>query len=247
MKTLPLTARGVLGVLGDLIPRFGRLWFRGVRFPPTGNKFQMSEINQQPPGSFAIPTVIEQNGRGERSYDIYSRLLKDRIIFIGSEIDDPVANLIVAQMLFLQMEDAQRDVSIYINCPGGSVTAGLAIYDTMQFLTCDVATYCVGIAASMGSFLLAGGTKGKRFALPNSDIMIHQLAGAAEGTLSDVERRFELMLKTKARLIRLLAYHTGQTEQQILKDSDRDFWMSAQEAQKYGIVDKVVEFRQGSL
>jgi ATP-dependent Clp protease, protease subunit len=201
----------------------------------------MSEFDQHPPGSSAIPAVIEQNGRGERSYDIYSRLLKDRTIFIGSEIDDRVANLVVAQLVFLQMEDAQRDVSIYINCPGGSLTAGLAIYDTMQFLTCGVATYCVGVAASMGSFLFAGGTKGKRFALPNSEIMIHQLSGGAEGTPSDIERRFELMLKTKARLIQLLAYHTGQTEQQIRKDSDRDFWMSAEEAQKYGIVDKVVE------
>jgi ATP-dependent Clp protease, protease subunit len=207
----------------------------------------MSEFEQHPPGPFAIPTVIEQNGRGEHSYDIYSRLLKDRTIFIGSEIDDRVANLVVAQLLFLQTEDAQRDVNIYINCPGGSTTAGLAIYDTMQFLTSDVATYCVGVAASMGSYLLAGGTKGKRFALPNSEIMIHQFSGGAEGTPSDIERRFELMLKTNARLIRLLAYHTGQTEQQIRKDSDRDFWMSAEEAQKYGIVDKVVEFRQDGL
>ena len=207
----------------------------------------MSENKQHPRGSLPIPTVIEPGETGERSYDIYSRLLKDRIIFIGSEIDDPVANLVVAQLLFLQGEDAQRDVSIYINSPGGSITAGLAIYDNMQFLSCDVATYCVGMAASMGAFLLAAGTKGKRFALPNSEIMIHQPSGGAEGTPSDIERRFGMMLKTKRRLIQLLASHTGQTEQQIKKDSDRDFWMSAQEAQQYGIVDRVVEFQQSAL
>ena len=207
----------------------------------------MSENKQHPRGFLPIPTVIEPGETGERSYDIYSRLLKDRIIFIGSEIDDPVANLVVAQLLFLQGEDAQRDVSIYINSPGGSITAGLAIYDNMQFLSCDVATYCVGMAASMGAFLLAAGTKGKRFALPNSEIMIHQPSGGAEGTPSDIERRFGVMLKTKRRLIQLLASHTGQTEQQIKRDSDRDFWMSAQEAQQYGIVDKVVEFQQSAL
>jgi ATP-dependent Clp protease protease subunit len=191
--------------------------------------------------------VIEPSRTGERSYDIYSRLLKDRIIFVRSEIDDPTANLVVAQLLFLQAEDARREVSIYINSPGGSITAGLAIYDHIQFLTCDVATYCVGIAASMAAFLLAVGTKGKRFALPNSEIMIHQPSGGAEGTPSDIERRFGVMLKTRTRLIQLLASHTGQTEQQIRKDSDRDFWMSAQEAQQYGIVDKVVEFQQSAL
>jgi ATP-dependent Clp protease protease subunit len=191
--------------------------------------------------------VIEPSRTGERSYDIYSRLLKDRIIFVRSEIDDPTANLVVAQLLFLQAEDARREVSIYINSPGGSITAGLAIYDHIQFLTCDVATYCVGIAASMAAFLLAAGTKGKRFALPNSEIMIHQPSGGAEGTPSDIERRFGVMLKTRTRLIQLLASHTGQTEQQIRKDSDRDFWMSAQEAQQYGIVDKVVEFQQSAL
>jgi len=203
--------------------------------------------NRQHGGSLPIPTVIEPSGTGERSYDIYSRLLKDRIIFIRSEIDDPAANLVVAQLLFLEAEDAQREISIYINSPGGSTTAGLAIYDHIQFLTCDVATYCVGMAASMGAFLLAAGSKGKRFALPNSEIMIHQPSGGAEGTSSDIERRFEVMLKTKTRLIQLLASHTGQTEQQIRRDSDRDFWMSAQEAQQYGIVDKVVEFQQSAL
>jgi len=207
----------------------------------------MSENKQHSGGSLPIPTVIEPSETGERSYDIYSRLLKERIIFIGSEIDDPVANLVIAQLLFLQAEDAQRDVSICINSPGGSITAGLAIYDNMQLLGCDVATYCVGMAASMGAFLLAAGTKGKRFALPNSEIMIHQPSGGAEGTPSDIERRFGVILKTKTRLNQLLASHTGQTEQQIQKDSDRDFWMSAQEAQQYGIVDKVVEFQRNAL
>ena len=207
----------------------------------------MSENKQHSGGSLPIPTVIEPSETGERSYDIYSRFLKDRIIFVGSEIDDPVANLVIAQLLFLQAEDAHRDVSIYINSPGGSITSGLAIYDNMQFLSCDGATYCVGIAASMGAFLLAAGTKGKRFALPNSKIMIHQPSGGAEGTPSDIERRFGMMLKTKRRLNQLLASHTGQTEQQIQKDSDRDFWMSAPEAQQYGIVDKVVEFQRSAL
>ena len=204
--------------------------------------------NSTSPSSFVVPIVVEQTGRGERSYDIYSRLLKDRIIFVGSEVNDEVANLVVAQMLFLQMEDPKRDISLYINSPGGSVTAGMAIYDTMQFVTCDISTYCVGMAASMGSFLLAGGTRGKRYALPNADIMIHQVAGGTQGTASDVERHFRLMMKTKARLIRLLAQHTGKSEEQVLRDSDRDYWMSAQEAKAYGIVDEVVESpRNGML
>jgi ATP-dependent Clp protease, protease subunit len=194
--------------------------------------------------SILVPMVIEQTSRGERSYDIYSRLLKDRIIFLGTEINDDVSNLIVAQMLFLQTEDPKRDISLYINCPGGSVTAGLAIYDTMQFVTCDVATYCVGMAASMGAHLLAGGTKGKRFALPNSDIMIHQVSGGARGTASDVERTVDWMFKTKKRLNRLLAQHTGKTEEEILRDVDRDYWMTAQEAKAYGVVDQVVEFQK---
>ena len=188
--------------------------------------------------------VIEQTGRGERSYDIYSRLLKDRIVFIGTAIDDHVANLVVAQMLFLQMEDPKRDINLYINSPGGSVTAGLAIYDTMQFVTCDVATYCVGIAASMAAVLLTAGTKSKRYALPNSDIMIHQVSGGAQGTASDVERTVEYMFKLKKRLIGILAHHTGRTEEQIKIDSDRDYWISAQQAKEYGLVDEVVKSRK---
>jgi ATP-dependent Clp protease, protease subunit len=196
------------------------------------------------PQNLLVPMVIEQTGRGERSYDIYSRLLKDRIVFIGTAIDDHVANLVVAQMLFLQMEDPKRDINLYINSPGGSVTAGLAIYDTMQFVTCDVATYCVGIAASMGAVLLTAGTKGKRHALPNSDIMIHQVSGGAQGSASDVERTVEYMFKLKKRLIGILAHHTGKTEDQIQSDSDRDYWISAQQAKEYGLVDEVVKSRK---
>src|ERR1700710_3271151 len=173
-----------------------------------------------------IRMVVEQTGRGERSNDIYSRLLKDRIVFIGTPIDDHIANLVIAQLLFLQMEDGKKDISIYINSPGGSVTAGLAIYDTMQFLTCDVTTYCIGMAASMGAVLLCAGTKGKRYALPNSDIMIHQVSGGAQGQASDVERQAEYMFKLKKRLIKILAFHTGKTEAQINLDSDRDSSMS---------------------
>lgn len=194
--------------------------------------------------SLLVPMVIEQTGRGERSYDIYSRLLKDRIVFIGTAIDDHVANLVVAQMLFLQMEDPKRDINLYINSPGGSVTAGLAIYDTMQFVTCDVATYCIGVAASMGAILLTAGTKGKRYALPNSDIMIHQVSGGAQGSASDVERTVEYMFKLKKRLISILAHHTGKTDEQIQADSDRDYWITAQEAKEYGLVDEVVKSRK---
>jgi len=196
------------------------------------------------PHNVLVPMVIEQTGRGERSYDIYSRLLKDRIIFIGTPIDDHIANLVIAQMLFLQMEDPKKDVNIYINSPGGSVTAGLAIYDTMQFMTCDVTTYCLGMAASMGAVLLAAGTKGKRYALPNSDIMIHQVSGGAQGTASDVERTVEYMFKLKKRLIKILAYHTGKDEEQVKNDSDRDYYMSAAEAKDYGLVDEVVKSRK---
>jgi ATP-dependent Clp protease, protease subunit len=188
--------------------------------------------------------VIEQTGRGERSVDIYSRLLNDRIVFIGTAIDDHVANLVVAQMLFLQMTDPKKDINVYINSPGGSVTAGLAIYDTMQFVTCDVATYCVGIAASMGAVLLAAGTRGKRYALPNSDIMIHQVSGGAQGTASDVERTVEWMFKIKKRLIHILSQHTGKSEEQVQLDSDRDYWMSSEEARGYGLVDEVVKSRK---
>jgi ATP-dependent Clp protease, protease subunit len=204
----------------------------------------MSSNTYDSPRSLLVPMVIEQTGRGERSYDIYSRLLKDRIVFIGTAIDDHVANLVVAQMLFLQMEDPKRDINIYINSPGGSVTAGLAIYDTMQYVTCDVATYCVGVAASMGAILLTAGTKGKRYALPNSDIMIHQVSGGAQGTASDVERTVEYMYKLKKRLISILAHHTGKTSEQIQNDSDRDYWITAQQAKDYGLVDEVVKSRK---
>ena len=197
-----------------------------------------------PQSNYFVPIVVEQTGRGERSYDIYSRLLKDRIIFLGTAIDDGVANSIIAQLLFLQMEDGKKDISIYINSPGGSVTAGLAIFDTMQFLTCDVNTYCIGMAASMGAVLLAAGTKGKRYALPNSDIMIHQVSGGAQGTASDVERTVEYMYKLKKRLIRILADSTGKSEDEVKHDSDRDYYMTASEAKDYGLVDVVVSSRK---
>ena len=196
------------------------------------------------PNNYYIPTVIESDGRGERAFDIYSRLLKDRIIFIGTGIDDGVANSVIAQLLFLQMQDPKKDIHIYINSPGGSVTAGLAIYDTMQFLTCDVNTYCIGIAASMGSVLLTAGTEGKRFCLPNSHVMIHQVSGGAQGTAADVERTFGFMITLKKRLNAILAKHTGKSEKQIEKDADRDNYMSAKEAAAYGLVDKVLESRQ---
>jgi ATP-dependent Clp protease, protease subunit len=204
----------------------------------------MSKNLQAAQNSYFVPVVVEQTGRGERSYDIYSRLLKDRIVFIGTPIDDHVANLVVAQMLFLQMEDPKRDINLYINSPGGSVSAGLAIYDTMQFVTCDVATYCVGVAASMGAVLLTAGTKGKRYALPNSDIMIHQVSGGAQGTASDVERTVEYMFRLKKRLIKIMAHHTGKSEDRIKEDSDRDYWITAEEAKDYGLVDEVVKSRK---
>ena len=200
----------------------------------------MRQAEDEPQAPVLVPTVIEDTGFGERGYDIYSRLLKDRIIFLGTEIDDTVANLVVAQLLFLQTQAADQDVSLYINSPGGSVTAGLAIYDTMQFLSCDVATYCLGMAASMGSFLLAAGTKGKRHALPNCDIMIHQPSGGAQGSASDMERSVEQLLKAKQRLSRIYALHTGKSEAEILIDMDRDFWLSAEEARAYGLVDQGV-------
>jgi ATP-dependent Clp protease, protease subunit len=194
--------------------------------------------------TYWVPRVVEQTGRGEESYDLFSRLMKDRIIFLGTAIDDDVANVVIAQLLFLQMSDGKKDINMYINSPGGSVTAGLAIYDTMQFLTCDVNTYCIGMAASMGAVLLAAGTKGKRYALPNSDIMIHQVSGGARGTASDVERTVEFMFKLKKRLIRILAAHTGKSEDQVKLDSDRDYYMSAEEAKAYGLVDEVVKSRK---
>jgi ATP-dependent Clp protease protease subunit len=194
--------------------------------------------------NFLIPHVIEQTGRGERGYDIYSRLLVDRIVFLGTPVDDMVANVIIAQLLFLQMTDPKKDVHLYINSPGGSVSAGLAIYDTMQFLTCDVNTYCIGQAASMGAVLLAGGTKGKRFALPNSNIMIHQVLGGAEGQASDVEIRVRYMLRLKKRLNEILAKHTGQPYDVVEKACDRDNFMSAEEAKAFGLVDDVVASRE---
>ena len=187
-----------------------------------------------------VPMVIEQTGRGERAYDIYSRLLKDRIIFIGTPIDDGVANLVIAQMLFLQMEDVTKDISIYINSPGGSVTAGLAIYDTMQFVKCDVATYCVGQAASMGALLLTAGRKGKRYALPNSRIMIHQPWGGVQGAASDISIQAKEILRLREMLEHILARHTGQTLDKIKKDSDRDYFMSGEEAKAYGLIDEVI-------
>ena len=193
------------------------------------------------PSNYIVPTVIESEGRVERAYDIYSRLLKDRIIFIGTGIDDQMANIVIAQLLFLQMQDPKKDINIYINSPGGSVTAGLAIYDTMQFVTCDVNTYCIGMAASMGAVLLAAGTKGKRYALPNSDIMIHQVSGGAQGTASDVERTVEFMYSLKKRLNKILAHHTGKSIEEIERDSDRDNYMPAEVAAEYGLIDKVLE------
>lgn len=191
-----------------------------------------------------VPMVVEQTGHGERGYDIYSRLLKDRIILLGTPIDDDVANLIVAQLLFLQAEDPKKDIDLYINSPGGSCTAGLAIYDTIQSLSCDVKTYCIGQCASMGAVLLAAGTAGKRFALPHSRIMIHQPWGGAQGTASDINIQAQEILRTKATLNGILAAHTKQKLSKIEKDTDRDFFMSAEEAVKYGLVDQVVGKRK---
>src|SRR5215210_848351 len=194
--------------------------------------------------NFLVPMVVEQTGRGERGYDIYSRLLVDRIVFLGTPVDDTVANLIIAQLLFLQMSDPKKDIHFYINSPGGSVTAGLAIYDTMQFLTCDVNTYCIGQAASMGAVLLCAGAKGKRFALPNANIMIHQVLGGAEGQASDVEIRVKQMLRLKRSLNSIISHHTGKTVEQVEKDTDRDYFMTAEEAKTYGLVDEVVQSRK---
>src|SRR5437867_3481388 len=193
---------------------------------------------------FLIPMVVEQTGRGERGYDIYSRLLVDRIIFLGTPVDDMVSNIIIAQLLFLQMSDPKKDVHLYINSPGGSVTAGLAVYDTMQYLTCDVNTYCVGQAASMGAVLLAAGTKGKRFALPNARIMIHQPWGGVQGQATDISIQAKEILRLKDRLNEILAKHCGRTIDQVAKDSDRDRFMSSEEAKEYGLVDEVVLSRK---
>ena len=187
-----------------------------------------------------VPYVIEQTSKGERSYDIYSRLLKDRIIFLGEEVNDVTASLVVAQLLFLEAEDQDKDIQLYINSPGGSVTAGMAIYDTMQYIKCDVSTICIGMAASMGSFLLSGGAKGKRFALPNSEIMIHQPLGGARGQATEIKIAAEHILKTRDRLNKILAANTGQSLEQIELDTERDNFMSAQEAKEYGLVDEVI-------
>ena len=191
-----------------------------------------------------VPMVVEQTGRGERGYDIYSRLLKDRIVFIGTPIDDNVANLIIAQMLYLQSEDPAKDIHLYVNSPGGSVTAGLAIYDTIQFVKCDVTTYCIGQASSMAAVLLAAGSKGKRFALPNARIMIHQPWGGVQGQASDISIQAREILRLKDRLNEILAKHTGKSVENIGKDTDRDNFMSAAEAKAYGLVDQVVQSRK---
>lgn len=187
-----------------------------------------------------VPMVIEQTGRAERAYDIYSRLLKDRIVFVGTPVDDIIANLIIAQLLFLQMEDVNKEINLYINTPGGSVTSGLAIYDTMQFVKCDVATYCVGQATSMGALLLAAGTKGKRYALPHSRIMIHQPWGGVTGAAVDISIQTKEILRLRDKIDEILASHTGQSLEKIKKDTDRDYFMSAQEAKEYGIIDEVI-------
>ena len=193
--------------------------------------------------NFLVPIVVEQTGRGERTWDIYSRLLVDRIIFTGTPIDDTVSNIIIAQLLFLQMSDAKKDIHLYINSPGGSVTSGLAIYDTMQYLTCDVNTYCVGQAASMGAVLLAAGTKGRRYVLPHARVMIHQLSGAFEGQAADIEVQAREALRLRETLNNILAVHTGQTVRRIEKDTDRDSFMHAQQAVEYGLVDEILMSR----
>ena len=190
-----------------------------------------------------VPYVVEQTSRGERNYDIYSRLLKDRIIFLGEEVNETTASLVVAQLLFLESEDPGKDIQLYINSPGGSVTAGMAIYDTMQYIKCDVSTICMGMAASMGAFLLAGGTKGKRMALPNAEIMIHQPSGGAQGQATDIDIVAKQILKTKERLNTLLAQNTGQPLEVIARDTERDNYMTAQEALAYGLIDSVIEHR----
>jgi ATP-dependent Clp protease protease subunit len=198
----------------------------------------------EPTNNYIIPTVIETTGRYERAYDIYSRLLKDRIIFLGTAIDDNVSNIVVAQLLFLEAQDPDKDISIYINSPGGSVSAGMAIYDTMQYIKPQVSTICVGLAASMGAFLLMAGEDGKRYSLPNSKIMIHQPLGGAQGQATDVEIQVRELMKTKELINGIISKHTGKAVEQIEKDTDRNYWMTAVEAQEYGIIDKVIEKNQ---
>ena len=190
-----------------------------------------------------VPYVVEQTSRGERNYDIYSRLLKDRIIFLGEEVNETTASLVVAQLLFLESEDPGKDIQLYINSPGGMVTAGMAIYDTMQYIKCDVSTICIGLAASMGAFLLAGGTKGKRFALPNAEVMIHQPSGGARGQATEIQIAAENILKTKKKLNQILAENTGKSYEQVATDTERDYYMSAEEALAYGIIDGVITNR----
>ena len=202
----------------------------------------MKGIEMSQTKSYLVPTVIEQTSQGERAFDIYSRLLKDRIVLLGTPIDDAVANLVIAQLLFLQAEDPKKDIELYINSPGGSVTAGLAIYDTMQILSCDVKTYCLGQCASMGAVLLAAGAAGKRYALPNSRIMIHQPWGGAEGTAADISIQAKEILRLKAMLNNILSSHSGQPLKKIEKDTERDFFMSAEEAVEYHLVDSVIKF-----
>ena len=187
-----------------------------------------------------VPYVVEQTNRGERSYDIYSRLLKERIIFLGEEVNNVTANLIVAQLLFLESEDPNKDISFYINSPGGSISDGMAIYDTMKYIKCDVSTICIGMAASMGAFLLSGGTKGKRYALPNAEIMIHQPSGGSQGQATDMKIVAEHILETKARMNRLMAEHTGQPVEKVEADTERDNWMTAEEAKAYGLIDEII-------
>ena len=187
-----------------------------------------------------VPYVIEQTSRGERNYDIYSRLLKDRIIFLGEEVNETTASLVVAQLLFLESEDPNKDIHLYINSPGGMVTAGMAIYDTMQYIKCDVSTICIGLAASMGAFLLAGGAKGKRYALPNAEVMIHQPSGGAKGQATEIQIAAENILKTKKKLNEILAANTGQTVEKVTEDTERDNFMSAEEAKEYGLIDEIV-------
>ena len=195
------------------------------------------------PRSYLVPTVVEQTGRGERAYDIYSRLLNDRIIFLSDEVNDAPASLVVAQLLFLEAQDPDKDISFYINSPGGSVTAGMAIYDTMNFIKCDVSTICIGMAASMGAFLLSAGAKGKRIALPHSEIMIHQPLGGAQGQASDIKIRADLILRTRDMLNKILAENTGKSIEQIERDTDRDNFMTAEQALAYGIIDRILEKR----
>ena len=195
------------------------------------------------PRSYLVPTVVEQTGRGERAYDIYSRLLNDRIIFLSDEVNDATASLVVAQLLFLEAQDPDKDISFYINSPGGSVTAGMAIYDTMNFIKCDVSTICIGMAASMGAFLLSAGAKGKRIALPHSEIMIHQPLGGAQGQASDIKIRADLILRTRDMLNKILAENTGKSIEQIERDTDRDNFMTAEQALEYGLIDKIYTHR----